>query len=43
MDADAIVAVFEMDASTPPIRIKLPAGTSSAGMKYLYEYNFSPL
>lgn len=29
------VAVFEMEASTPPIKTKFPAGISSAGMKYL--------
>ena len=32
---EASVAVFEMEASTPPIRTRFPLGTSSAGMKYL--------
>jgi len=32
---EAMVAVFEMEASTPPIRTRFPAGISSAGMKYL--------
>ena len=32
---EASVAVFEMEASTPPIRTRFPPATSSAGMKYL--------
>ena len=32
---EARVAVFEIDASTPPIRTRFPAAISSAGMKYL--------
>lgn len=32
---EARVAVFEIEASTPPIRTRFPAGISSAGMKYL--------
>jgi hypothetical protein len=32
---DANVAVLEIDASTPPMRTRFPAGISSAGMKYL--------
>ena len=35
MSIDAKVAVLEIDASTPPIRIKFPAGASSVGIKYL--------
>lgn len=41
MDGSARVAVLEMDASTPAIRTRLPAGTSSAGMKYLEEKAYS--
>ena len=37
MDVSARVAVLEMEASTPAMRTRLPAGTSSAGMKYLRE------
>lgn len=32
---EASVAVFEIEASTPPIRTRFPQGISSAGMKYL--------
>jgi hypothetical protein len=32
---EAGVAVFEIEASTPPIRRRFLAGISSAGMKYL--------
>jgi hypothetical protein len=32
-----MVAVLDMDASTPPMRTRFPAATSSAGMKYLYK------
>lgn len=32
---EASVAVFETEASTPPIRTRFPPGISSAGMKYL--------
>ena len=37
MDGSARVAVLEMEASTPAMRTRLPAGISSAGMKYLTE------
>ena len=35
MLTDASVADLDMEASTPPMRTKLPAGTSSTGMLYL--------
>lgn len=36
MDVEAMVAVLEIEASTPPMSMRFPAATSSAGMKYLY-------
>ena len=35
MLTDASVADLDMEASTPPMSTRLPAGTSSAGMLYL--------
>src|SRR6267154_2758023 len=35
MSVDISVAVFVMEASTPPIKTRLPAGASSRGTKYL--------
>jgi len=35
MSTDAKVADFEMEASTPPMSTRFPAGISSAGIKYL--------
>jgi hypothetical protein len=35
MEVEAIVAVLEIEASTPPMSMRFPAATSSAGMKYL--------
>src|SRR5260221_10359880 len=35
---DMSVAVFVTEASTPPIKTRLPAGASSTGTKYLMRY-----
>ena len=35
MSVETSVAVFVIDASTPPIKMRLPAAASSTGTKYL--------
>src|SRR6266576_5441637 len=40
MSRAANVAVLVIKASTPPIKIRLPAATSSAGIKYRHQSHY---